>query len=68
MPAGKAAGERCIQLDELNCCLLYGKSGRPDVCLNFMPSPAICGDNREQALLILNNLEVATWPLNDLAK
>ncbi len=68
MPAGKAAGQRCCQLDEMNNCLLFGKPERPAVCLNLMPSAAMCGDNREQALLMLSNLEVATLPLSNSAK
>jgi hypothetical protein len=68
MPAGKAAGQRCIQLDGMNNCLLFAKPERPAVCLNLMPSAAMCGDNREQALLMLSNLEVATLPLSNSAK
>jgi Fe-S-cluster containining protein len=68
MPAGKAAGQRCSQLDEMNRCLLFGQPERPAVCLNLMPSVAMCGDDREQALLMLSDLEVATLPLNNSAK
>jgi|TARA_B110000977_G_C11045023_1_gene480217 hypothetical protein len=41
---------------------------RLDAYLNLMPSAAMCGDNREQALLILSDLEVAILPLNNSAK
>tara|TARA_R110001583_G_scaffold59071_4_gene175772 strand:+ start:1732 stop:1917 length:186 start_codon:yes stop_codon:yes gene_type:complete len=57
MPDGKAAGERCIQLDESNLCLLFGKAERPKVCADFGAEEWVCGTTREEALLILTDLE-----------
>lgn len=60
MPNGKKAGERCVQLDENNLCLLFGKEERPKVCSDFMPDPAICGKSNEFALTTLIELENIT--------
>ncbi|MBQ0731220.1 MAG: YkgJ family cysteine cluster protein [Oleispira antarctica] len=57
MPDGKAAGERCIQLDESNLCLLFGKAERPKVCADFGAEEWVCGTTREEAMLILTDLE-----------
>ena len=60
MPDGKPAGVRCIQLDSSNRCLLFGKPARPEICRRLRPEPAMCGDSREQAMLFLAALELAT--------
>ncbi|EKE81467.1 YkgJ family cysteine cluster protein [Idiomarina xiamenensis] len=60
MPAGKAAGERCVQLDSDNLCRLFGQPQRPDVCAQFDASEDVCGEHREQALWLLTELEKAT--------
>lgn len=60
MPQGKAAGERCIQLDENNLCRLFGRSERPQVCHDFKFSLWGCGQHRDEALWILTDLEQAT--------
>lgn len=57
MPAGKRAGERCIQLDEANRCRLFGRPERPRVCLEFRAEVAICGNDREDAMRLLTMLE-----------
>jgi Fe-S-cluster containining protein len=62
MPAGKAAGVRCVQLSVENCCLLYGKPERPRVCVELSPMPQMCGSTREEALAYLVILEKATKP------
>ncbi|MEZ9130334.1 YkgJ family cysteine cluster protein [Vibrio breoganii] len=59
-PNGKNAGERCKQLTEENLCKLFGKKERPDVCHGFKAAEWVCGDTREQALFILNDLENCT--------
>jgi Fe-S-cluster containining protein len=66
MPRGKAAGERCLHLDESLRCLLFGDPRRPRCCATFSAEPAVCGEDREQALLILAELEVFTRPAPDL--
>ncbi|WP_280539403.1 YkgJ family cysteine cluster protein [Chromohalobacter sp. 11-W] len=57
MPDGKPAGVRCAQLDEDNRCRLFGDSRRPAVCHAFDYDHAVCGDSREEALTILEDLE-----------
>jgi Fe-S-cluster containining protein len=60
MPAGKAAGQRCIQLDDDNLCLLFGLPERPKVCAAFGAEKWVCGETNAQAMLILTDLEVNT--------
>ena len=60
MPAGKAAGERCLHLDESLRCLLFDDPRRPLICSAFAAEPSVCGDNRQQALQLLAELETLT--------
>ncbi|MER2490919.1 YkgJ family cysteine cluster protein [Catenovulum sediminis] len=60
MPHGKAAGERCVQLDENNLCKIFNQPERPKVCSAFTADPAICGDSKESALYIISSLESQT--------
>lgn len=60
MPDGKPAGVRCIQLDDANQCLIFGKPGRPAVCESLQPSPEMCGTSREHAMFFLERLEKLT--------
>jgi Fe-S-cluster containining protein len=62
MPQGKPAGVRCVQLDAANRCRIFGRPERPAVCASLAPSPAMCGDSAEQALLYLSRLEKETAP------
>ena len=62
MPDGKPAGERCAHLDQDYCCRLFGDPRRPALCDAFKAEPAICGDNREQALACIAALELASAP------
>lgn len=62
MPDGKPAGVRCVQLDDMNRCRLFGQPERPAVCLGLRPTPAMCGADRGQALAYLAALEIATAP------
>lgn len=62
MPQGKPAGVRCVQLDEGNRCLLFGKPERPAVCVNLRPGEEMCGENAEQATAYLVRLEILTRP------
>jgi hypothetical protein len=62
MPAGKAAGERCVQLTADNRCRLFGAAERPDVCAGLRPAPEMCGASTEAALAGLAALEAATRP------
>ena len=60
MEEGKPAGIRCGQLTENNRCRLYGKPGRPSVCLSYQATEEYCGATREEALLALSELEHST--------
>ncbi|QKO23334.1 YkgJ family cysteine cluster protein [Rhodoferax sp. BAB1] len=62
MPRGKPAGVRCVQLDAAGRCLIFGRPERPAVCASLAPSPGMCGDSAEQALLYLQKLEKETAP------
>jgi hypothetical protein len=62
MPDGKPAGVRCVQLTDDNRCRLFGQPERPTVCQNLRPTPEMCGENREEALLYLAWLEHETAP------
>jgi Fe-S-cluster containining protein len=62
---GKPAGVRCLHLLPSNKCNLFGKSSRPKVCSDLIPSEEMCGNSYEQALNYLTNLEMATKPSDD---
>ena len=62
MPNGKRAGVRCIQLDAQNRCMIFGKPERPTFCDSLQPSAEMCGENRQQAIAWLSNLEMLTKP------
>lgn len=57
MPDGKPAGVVCVHLDATMRCRLFGDPRRPAACAAFLPEPEFCGDDREQALHILAELE-----------
>jgi len=62
MPNGKPAGVRCVQLDEEDRCMIFGRPERPAVCGSLQPSESMCGSSREHALRFLGWLEDATAP------
>ena len=62
MPEGKPAGVRCVHLDEDLRCRLFGDARRPALCDAFCGRAGICGDDREQALVKLRRLELASMP------
>lgn len=62
MPEGKRAGVRCVQLTEDLLCAVFGLPQRPAVCASLRPSPAMCGEHRDQAIAWLTRLEVSTAP------
>lgn len=60
MPHGKKAGERCVHLNRENLCDLFGDPRRPQCCSVFQAEEWVCGNNYEQALLKLSELERIT--------
>lgn len=62
MPEGKPAGVRCIQLTSDNRCRLFGQPERPTVCVRLQPDEEMCGQNADQALAWLSQLEHLTHP------
>jgi len=60
MLLGKPAGVRCIQLDSVGDCRLFGQPERPDVCRRLRPQASMCGNSRTEALELLAELERAT--------
>ncbi len=62
MPQGKPPGVRCIQLDDSNRCVIFGKPERPAFCIGLQPSMEMCGNTQEQAIAWLTRLERLTAP------
>ena len=62
MPAGKAAGVRCVQLDETERCRLFGRPDRPAVCVSLQASSDMCGTGRAHAMRWIGRLEQHTQP------
>jgi uncharacterized protein len=62
MPGGKPAGIPCVHLDATMRCALYGDARRPALCAAFQAEREFCGDNREQALQRLAQLELQSAP------
>jgi Fe-S-cluster containining protein len=60
MTDGKSAGVRCRQLTDDYRCRLFGKPGRPAVCLSYQATEEFCGATREDALRALSELEHIT--------
>ena len=60
MPQGKPAGVACSHLLDNARCALYGDPHRPEICEQFKPEPAVCGENRIDALALLSALEQET--------
>lgn len=57
MPDGKPAGKPCIHLTAEYTCGIYDHPDRPEVCDLFNADPAVCGEDREEALTLLSMLE-----------
>jgi Fe-S-cluster containining protein len=67
MPDGKPAGVRCVQLDNENRCMIFGKPERPAFCASLQPSVDMCGSNdlenpQAYAMNWLSQLEIRTKP------
>ena len=61
----KAAGEPCIHLSPDFRCRIFGHPDRPKVCSSLQPSPEMCGENRDEAMEYLSNLETLTQPAQE---
>ncbi|ALO41925.1 hypothetical protein [Pseudoalteromonas phenolica] len=59
-PNGKKAGERCNNLTDDNLCKLFGLPERPAVCHDFKAVEWACGQNQNEAIKILTELETST--------
>jgi uncharacterized protein len=57
MPDGKPANVRCPQLSEDLLCMVFDKSSRPKVCINFKFDDCICGNSQAEAMQIMKELE-----------
>ena len=57
MPNGKPAGVPCIHLSDDYRCLIFNDQERPKVCDQFKADPEVCGTSREEAMILLGNLE-----------
>lgn len=57
MPDGKAAGVRCVNLDDTNNCRIHNSDDYPTVCRDFKASYEMCGDNNDFAFDYLRKLE-----------
>jgi uncharacterized protein len=62
MPRGKPAGQPCVHLGPDMRCGLFGDPRRPACCAAFLPEPQVCGDNRTEALVILESWERLSTP------
>jgi Fe-S-cluster containining protein len=63
MPRGKAAGERCVNLDPAtHLCRLWDSEAYPEVCRRFVAEAAVCGASRAEALELLAILEIDSSP------
>ncbi|MEP0071362.1 MAG: YkgJ family cysteine cluster protein [Marinomonas sp.] len=60
MPHGKPAGVVCVQLLPDLTCAIFGDPSRPKVCKDFTPEQYVCGNSKEEAITILNDLESYT--------
>ena len=60
MPDGKPAGQVCVHLGDDRSCGLFDDPRRPKCCGQFQAELWVCGENREQALEILERLERET--------
>ncbi len=57
LPQGKASGIICPHLTPDMLCAIFDSPDRPAVCANFSFDPLICGNDREEALNIMYQIE-----------
>ena len=57
MPEGKPAGVPCIHLTDDYRCGIFHSPDRPAVCAGFQAEKLVCGNNRHEAITILQELQ-----------
>ena len=62
MKMGKPAGIACVQLDTDYRCKIFGDPDRPACCSGLQASVEMCGNHRDEALAMLQQLEQLTCP------
>ncbi|PIJ49445.1 hypothetical protein BL250_04800 [Erwinia sp. OLTSP20] len=62
MPQGKPANTPCVQLDAQLRCRIFASPQRPKVCASLQATREMCGENRQQAMSWLIDLELRTQP------
>ncbi|MES2546783.1 MAG: YkgJ family cysteine cluster protein [Pseudomonadota bacterium] len=62
MPNGKPAGIKCIHLLADFRCGIFNEITRPAFCASLKPSLEMCGETRNDAIIWLTQLELATQP------
>jgi uncharacterized protein len=62
MKEGKPAGIACVQLDADYRCKIFGQPNRPACCSGLQASLEMCGNHRDEALAMPQQLEVLTRP------
>ncbi|MFL0796438.1 MAG: YkgJ family cysteine cluster protein [Cellvibrionaceae bacterium] len=61
MPNGKKAGEWCANLNnETLQCEIWGQENYPELCKSFKPCEDVCGKSREEAMKLIEVMEVST--------
>ncbi|MBN0986022.1 MULTISPECIES: YkgJ family cysteine cluster protein [Amphritea] len=62
MPNGKPAGVPCVNLDKSFNCTIWNSTDYPSLCRAFQAAEEHCGDNRQEALITLIQMERETAP------
>jgi len=60
MPNGKPANTPCIHLTPNYRCGIFYSPERPKVCADFTAQDYVCGQSRDEALILLVQLEQDT--------
>jgi len=62
MPGGKPAGMRCLHLTGNNTCAIHDTDDYPPVCRNLRAGKEMCGNDSDEAMAYLTELETLTCP------
>ncbi|OFX55500.1 MAG: hypothetical protein A2046_10120 [Bacteroidetes bacterium GWA2_30_7] len=57
LPNGKKSGVVCPHLNTDYSCNIYNKPDKPKVCSDFKADILTCGNNRNEAIKLLTDLE-----------